>query len=174
MKFVIVNGAARSGKDTFANVCCKILRERGQYGEVLSTVDKVKELAYAAGWDGSKELDDRLALSDLKDLLTRWLDMPWKDIHTRADKIKSVYEDSMNKPTTLFIMVREPEEIQRYAREDGATTIFIQRDIAQAAPTSNHADANVMQYQYDYYIDNNGSIEDLIDNASIFLDALEG
>jgi len=48
---IIVNGAPRSGKDTFVNFCLKELKG---LGKSVSTVDFVKEVAKFCGWDGEK------------------------------------------------------------------------------------------------------------------------
>ena len=79
---VIVNGFPRSGKDTFVNFCKEKL---GAFGVSVSTVDFVKYLAAQSGWDGSKTPENRKFLSDLKDLLTEWNDVPWK-------KVEEVFE----------------------------------------------------------------------------------
>ena len=49
----------------------------------VSTVDKVKEIAAECGWDGVKSPKNRKFLSDLKDLLTEWGDVPYKDIERK-------------------------------------------------------------------------------------------
>jgi hypothetical protein len=40
------------------------------------------------------------------------------------------------------------------------------------AKTSNHADANVLNCEYDYEIDNNGSLDDLSAKADEFLNLI--
>jgi hypothetical protein len=37
-------------------------------------------MAKKFGWDGGKSLNDRRFLSDLKDALTRWKDVPYQKI----------------------------------------------------------------------------------------------
>ena len=76
-KLVIINGMPMSGKSQFVEYCLKILDD---YGAEISTVDFVKELAQEAGWDGVKRPKDRKFLSDLKDLLTEWGNIPYKKI----------------------------------------------------------------------------------------------
>ena len=72
---VVVNGSAGAGKTTFEEMCSFIL---GPYYRSRSSIDKVKEIAKNCGWDGSKDLVNRKFLSDLKDLLTEWDDVPMK------------------------------------------------------------------------------------------------
>ena len=47
---------------------------------IISTVDFVKEVAKFCGWNGQKTPKDRKFLSDLKNILTQWNDIPYKDI----------------------------------------------------------------------------------------------
>jgi len=47
--------------------------------------------------------------------------------------------------------------------------VFIDRE-QEDVTHSNHADMNVECYQYDWYIDNNGTIEDLSDTVEKFIE----
>lgn len=70
----------------------------------------------------------------------------------------------------LFIHCREPKEIQRIVNTYNAKTLLIKR--GELVVTSNHADANVNDYNYDFVINNNGSLEELRDKAKLFMGAL--
>lgn len=72
--------------------------------------------------------------------------------------------------STMFFFSREPEEIQRFVDYYDAITVCIRNDKAAAVPTSNHADAEVYNYQYECYIDNNTTLEDLSWQAIDFCD----
>ena len=72
MKIICVNGYARSGKDTFCNFA---FYHRGLV-YTYSTIDEVKKLAKKIGWDGEKDAKGRKFLSDLKDCLTEYNDLP--------------------------------------------------------------------------------------------------
>ena len=85
VKIVVVNGMPMVGKSQFVEYC---LKELGIYGEEVSTVDFVKELAKLSGWDGVKRPRDRKFLSDLKDLLTEWNDVPYKKIIEARDRLQ--------------------------------------------------------------------------------------
>ena len=77
VKVVVINGRPGCGKTTFEQICqdmCKpnlsnFQEERIVQVAITSTVDFVKEIALNCGWDGSKTLENRRFLSDLKDLL---------------------------------------------------------------------------------------------------------
>lgn len=153
-KVFIVNGRPGAGKDTFADIFKTVVRGRSiKY----SSVDKVKSIAQKCGWDGKKEEKDRKFLAELKRITTEYNDMSFNDI---AEKVAIFKSNTLNHEFEyLFIFIREPEEIFRAADAFGAETIFISSNRVPHI-TSNQADANVEKYDYDYIIENNGTIED--------------
>lgn len=145
----ITNGVARCGKDTFA----KFLGELVPVHK-YSSIDKVKEIAEWCGWDSTKKTEkDRKFLSDLKLLLTEYNDLPFEDVKGEVDFFHRV---SVRK--VMLIDIREPAEIERAKKEFGAETILI---VNPNIPhiMSNMADKNVYEYEYDYKIMNNGTLE---------------
>lgn len=160
MKIAIVNGRGASGKTTFETMVQKIATARGKKVKVISTITYVKEVAKLFGWDGSKTPEDRRFLSDLKDALTRWKDLPYQKVKGFIE----IYEQSDT--DLLFIDCREPEEIARFVNDYGALTILVQR--GEFELLGNHADDNVMNYQYDVVIDNNRGLDELMQEATIF------
>ena len=167
MKYFIINGRPRSGKDTFVNFC---LEELGAFGKLISTVDFVKEIAARCGWDKTKTPKNRKFLSDLKDLLTNWGDVPYKKTLQEIDMFKFDldYWDVSDKGV-VFIMCREPKEIDRFERELNAKSVLIQRASVEFEQQSNHADSEVLNHKYDYIIENNGTIDELKEKAKEFL-----
>ena len=167
MKIYILNGKAGSGKTTFF----KLIEEKCRnYVYNYSTVDLVKKVAYGCGWDGSKTPENRKFLSDLKDLLTEWDDVPYKDCLKEIKRITSLADiyDVEHDDWAIFIDCREPKEIQKFVDRLGAKTIFIDRKI-EDYNASNHADANVENFEYDIVIDNNRTLEDLAAVAMNFI-----
>ena len=167
MKYFIINGRPRSGKDTFVNFC---LEELGAFGKLISTVDFVKKIATECGWDGTKDLKNRKFLSDLKDLLTNWGDVPYKKTLQEIDMFKFDldYWDVSDKGV-VFIMCREPKEIERFERELNAKSVLIRRASVEFEQQSNHADSEVLNHKYDYIIENNDTIDELKEKAKDFL-----
>lgn len=168
MNIYIINGSATSGKSTFCKQVCRLIYP---YGEELSTVDLVKKLAQEAGWDGKKTPEARRGLSNLKDVLTVWLDAPVNDIKKSISN-KVCWFDSYGmdiEKLTFFINAREPDEIRRLCEEFNAKSIRVIRDVADNAWVSNHADADVKFYDYDIYIDNNEGLEQLAMTAMDFV-----
>ena len=174
LKVVIVNGRPRAGKTTFEMKCEEILGHA--YCARRSTIDKVKEIAAEGGWKGGKELRDRKFLSDLKDLFTEYNDMPLEDIvrYARGWEDDLAYYGVLQHPHVLFVDDREPDHIDHLKRRFGdcAVTVLIRRPGDEETETSNHADANVFDYQYDYVILNNGNLYHLYDEAQRFLNSI--
>lgn len=159
-KVVIVNGRPGCGKTTFENFC---RQKMGAYCRTRSTVDKVKDIAKEAGWKGGKELKDRKFLSDLKDLFTEYNDMPFNDIlnFLYGWEMDLEYYGVDFMPHLLLVDDREPEHIDRLKKRVDGITLLIRRPGDEDIETSNHADANVLNYEYDYIIINDGTKEDL-------------
>ena len=170
MGVYVINGAPGAGKSTFCEKVKDIMGESWSYE--LSTVDLVKEIAHDLGWDGKKTLKNRKFLSDLKDLLTEWDDIPFKDTIKKIELIKKDFEryDLDFDEAAIFINCREPNEIERLCKELGAKSILIRRESAENTAVSNHADANVLNFNYDIEITNNGDLRDL---AFLALDFVE-
>lgn len=172
MKIVIINGFPQqhSGKDTFVKYCLEKLNGRGK---LISTVDFVKKIAYNCGWNGEKTPQNRKFLSDLKKLLTEWNDIPFKKIETEIENFYNYlefYEVDTN--GVIFIMCREPEEILRFKNKFNATTLLIKRELMENITQSNDADSNVLNFNYDYVINNNGTLLELKTKAIKFLNEL--
>ena len=162
MKIAIINGRGTSGKTTFETMVKKVGKARDYNIEIVSTIDYVKDKAKTFGWDGGKSPEDRRFLSDLKDALTRWGDIPYQIV---KQKIELNEQDGTD---LLFIDCREPEEIARFVRDYNAFTVLVQR--GEIVPLGNHADDNVEQYQYDIIIDNSRGLDELLQEATIFVE----
>lgn len=171
LRIVIVNGMPGSGKTTFENFCKEYL---GAYCEIISTIDVIKEMARFGGWNGEKDSKSRKLLSDLKDLWTNYNDLSFntvkKFINTWEQELKDFHVET--KPHVLFVDSREPEEIARFKSELDAITVLIRRPEVENKEQSNHADANVFNFKYDYYIFNEYTEEDLKEAAIDFLDLI--
>ena len=169
MKIVVINGAPRSGKDTFVELCRKFTGDAFLLN--ISTVDKVKEIATACGWDGTKTPENRKFLSDLKALLTDWADVPLNDMIQKIEKFKREleYYEIPDDRAIVFIHCREPEEIRKLVKALDAHTLLIRRAAAENITASNQSDAGVFDYEYDIHINNNGSLAELERTAEVFI-----
>ena len=172
---IVINGAPCSGKDTFCNFVASELIKKIGIGScrIISTVDFVKEVAKFCGWDGKKTPKNRKFLSDLKDLLTEWNDGPYNDIYDYFHKCKKYWKECGYKEENciLFVMCREPKEIQKIVDRLGAKTLLVRREAVEETAQSNHADKEVFNYNYDITIVNNGTLDELNDVAITFCDS---
>lgn len=174
MSIFIVNGAPGSGKTTFEYFVDEAAYRYGYSVFIDSTINFVKQIAAICGWNGDKTPKNRKFLSDLKDLLTSWDDVPVKKIKQNLENYKSELRLSnldFNHYGIIFIDSREPQEIERLCKELNAKSILIDRkDVDKNAVNSNHADSEVYNYKYDIVIDNNGTLSDLKKKAIAFIE----
>ena len=171
MKIIVINGRPRAGKDTFVEFCQK----HCMWCLNISTVDFVKDVARYCGWNGEKTPENRKFLSDLKALLTEWNDIPFKKVAEAIIAFGSemkIYDFDPDRDGIVFIHCREPEQIDRFKKELGAQTLLISREEDDDEMFSNESDANVYNYKYEYYITNEGTLQDLEDVAVRFLDGM--
>ena len=109
MIVLIINGAPRSGKDTFINTLTwensgKVIR--------CSSIDWIKQQALNLGWDGIKDAKGRQFLSNLKNACTNYADIPFVKIIERILTSCNRYsweEDNVY----LCTCIRETEEIKK-------------------------------------------------------------
>lgn len=154
----ITNGMARCGKDTFAMFLSEMIPTLK-----YSSIEKVKDIARQCGWDGGKAEIDRKFLSDLKALTNEYSDMAFNDVSDRVN----IFMSDDNFHQVMLIDIREPEEIEKAKIIFGAKTILIKNDRVKQI-NSNMSDANVYNYDYDFVIENNGTLEDFRENIKQF------
>ena len=86
------------------------------------------------------------------------------------DVIELANDDDFDTDEVLvFVHCREPEEIAKFVKEMNAITLLIRRTAIETNEQSNHADAEVFNYDYDYVVENNGTLEELEESAITFL-----
>ncbi len=155
----IINGSGGVGKDAFVALVSKA----SIYPVMnFSSVDKVKEIAKIIGWDGGKTEKDRKFLSDLKLLCTDYNNMPFDSMNEK------VREFAKSNAAMLFLHIREPEEIEKAKTAFNAKTILVKRDSIEHI-TSNMADSNVFNYQYDIVVDNDSDLAGFEEKATEFV-----
>ena len=158
LKVIVINGMGGVGKSSFVSLCHEIDSRVIE----TSTVDFVKEIALQAGWDGVKDEKGRRLLSDIKDALERYNDVPNKKI----DEFIQSHPDNI-----IFVNAREPHNIQYYKNKYNAIAVLVTNLNAKTVH-GNHADENIYNYNYDIHIDNSGTLEQLKKIAKVFIDSL--
>lgn len=163
---IVINGAGGVGKDTLCDLAAKHLKIRN-----ISTITPIKELAKMADWDGRKDDRSRKFLADLKALCVNYNDFP-------TNWAKAQYEDFLTTDEqVLFVHIREPEEIAKFVRATGgnAKTLLIRGGARQrTAAYGNAADDGVENYYYDYYFENDKTLDEAEKNfTKLINDVLE-
>ena len=174
MKIICINGQGGVGKDSFVFFCGSPFSGIYNY----SMIDGVKNIATLIGWDGGKGLKDRKFLSDLKDLVDDYNDYSFRNVldHLKftffghMDKLNKEREADDEEPV-CFIHAREPKDIERWRNSCGARAVLIRRFDTEGE-YGNHADDHVFDCEYDYYIYNNGTLEDLREAAHKFIEEI--
>lgn len=160
-KIVIINGTGGAGKDTFVTFCSEIEKVLN-----ISTVDRVKEAAkILVGWNGEKDEISRKLLVDLKKLSIDYNDAPTKYVLEMAEQFKK------SENNLMFIHIREIDEIEKTKKLLNAKTLLITNPRVKLI-TSNNSDGKVNEYTYDYYIENDKTLEDLKNKAIDFVNKL--
>lgn len=160
---IIINGCGGVGKDTFIDFCAKRIPTIN-----YSSVKEIKEIATMLGWDGGKTEKDRKFLADLKNLASEYSDFSFKCISKQIEKFFQ-----QDKEEVLFIHIRNIPEIERVVNSfPNVKTLLILNERIEPI-MSNEADANVTLYNYDYIIDNSGSLEELDIKSKNFIELLQ-
>lgn len=154
-KVIIVNGPARSGKDTFA----KILGELYSV-EKLSIIDLSKDIASMIGWDGTKGDRSRRLLSDIKALIDTYNDASFTYLKNKVADIMIADECEY-----ILIDARKIQDIERLMREFDAISVYIKNEQVKCVTTNiDDIDAMFVNPIYTHVIDNNGTIDEFREN----------
>ena len=170
-QIIILNGTGGSGKDTFINLCSKYASCMS-----ISSVDKVYEAASLMGWPRTKTDKDRKLLAAINRALEEYDDIPFKDccalindfllsFQNRYEPMTDTYEK--NDTDFIFLDVRSPEIIDRFKeRYNNVYTVLVDNGkLTDSTPE----DLNVNNYDYDYTINNKGTLCDLEQQAHDFV-----
>jgi len=154
---IIINGSGGVGKDTLVDMIIVDLISVGITATKLSSVENIKSAMTMMGWDGIKDEKTRKLMSDLKDISTELWDGPMKAMKLF---IKNTQSD------VVFLMIREPHEIERFVREiPGTVTILVTSSRDGVEQYDNHADRDVSFYPYDEIVSNDSDEKSLEKSA---------
>jgi len=155
---LIINGFPMVGKDTFIDILTEIsLIPIFRY----SSIDYIKQVAIDSfGYKDKKDLKGRALLAGLKDVSTKYNNLPFKKIVQKEESISTMIDSFI-----YCVCCREPEEIKKmvdYYTKEGYNlcTIQIIREDVDGQILSNSADEGVNEYYYDRYLKNDGGKED--------------
>lgn len=163
---VIVNGFPRAGKDTAVRFMKEWAEEHGWKVCTHSTIDSVRQMLDQIT-EGRKGPAERKLLADVGTALEEYNGF-------RSNGVKQFVLQNLTfrvgqKGLVVFVHLREPALIQKvvesFPRKVKVVTLLVRNPLAEAAPQSNAADANVMDYAYQWFIVNNSTLGALMDNA---------
>lgn len=167
MKIFIVNGQGGCGKTTFEEAVASYARNypNNKIVGITSIIAPIKDVAKTFGYrEDRKDEKDRKFLFELKKLLGEYNDYPYSQM-----KLWILYYVYIG-AEALFIDAREKEDIERLVNDYDAQTILIVR--GPQKEYGNEADDKVFKdkVNYDYIINNDGSLSWLRDKAYKFYD----
>ena len=188
-KVVIINGSGGCGKSTFVKLCEQVGIYGGYKatGEIVvketSSIDYIRRIAKNEfGYNPAiKNPKDRKMLSQIKEALEEYNDLPTREIFTTILQMKAEY---LKKITTgfyksnschyiVFVNIREPQYIKKFIKyaemENIETTTLLIKNPNVELILSNKSDASVFDYAYAYEIDNDGTLMNLLQKAREFL-----
>ena len=188
-KITMMIGPNGCGKSTFVKLCEQvgIYGESKETGSIIvketSSIDYIRRIAKDEfGYNPAiKNPKDRKMLSQIKEALEEYSDLPTREVLTRILQIKAEY---LGKITTgfyrpnayhyvVFVNIREPQYIKKFIEyaemENIETTTLLVKNPNVELILSNKSDASVFDYAYTYEIDNDGTLMNLLQKAREFL-----
>lgn len=149
----VLNGSPRSGKDTF----CTLMETHGVVKH-YSYVDFTRTMLDKMHVDYRKKTDkDRQLLETINNALETYDDIPMKDI---CENVLYAISKADFRNLFIFVDIRKPENIKCFLEKyPDAKTLYI--DDGKELSNATESDHSVKDYDYDYYIMNDGSLDDL-------------
>lgn len=166
---ILLNGSAQAGKDTFADFMHELAPKYKRIVVHISTITKIKQIAKQHfNWDSIKDDRGRKLLSDLERARIEY---------TPNYIIDYISENLAFFDSTSGILIIDARDIDKIkiAKEhfkDQVKTLLIRRP--NIPVPDNVADQNVDNFEYDYIIDNNGTLDDLKNKTEEFLHDFKG
>lgn len=163
MEVILIGGKARSGKDTMAEI---IMNELESTGKKVCRIQVGQYIKYYAmkyfGWDGREETKPRDLLNKLgTEIIREKIDPNFHVDRLIQDiKILSYFYD-----TFIVSDIRFPVEIEK-TREAFSSVVSIKMNRESdelSANQKHHISETILDdyKEFDYYVDNNGSLEEL-------------
>lgn len=164
IKVFTMTGLATCGKTTFEKFVDDNSPAFNVNIEITSAVKFTKQFATKyCGWMGGKSDIERRFLSDLKDTFERYCDF------NRINLAKEIKDAALAGVSAIFIDSREYGDMKWLKENFNAQRVFLRKDSLSGQKHGNHSDDDLESFDYDIYVDNNGSLEDLEKTAIDFI-----
>lgn len=171
MKVILISGKARAGKDTSANIMKDILESFDKRVLITHFADLLKYICRSyLNWDGKKDEGGRSLLQYIgTDVIRKKSPDFWVDF---IIQILGFFEDMWD-----FVIIpdcRFPNEASKI-KESGFNAVCIRIDRAEnpetlTAEQQNHiSELSVDDIKPDFYIQNDGSVGDLVAKINEFI-----
>ena len=176
MKIIIISGKAQHGKDTFANFAKDILESKNKKVLIAHFGDLVKYTAKTFfNWDGKKDENGRSILQSVgtNDIRTKYPDF-WVNY---IRDVLSVYYNEWD-----YVLIPDCRFFNEITKISSlkiweVITIRVNRpnfDNGLTEEQKNHpSETNLDNYDFDYYIKNDGSLEEYKNKVNIFIEFIE-
>lgn len=165
-RVIVINGPARSGKDTLIEICRSLLKPMRLGVETFSAIDEVKVEAIRRGWwDGKNETKTeavRQMLSNLKHEMIADGDRPTKYL---CSKVQELHDECFR--GLVFLHCREPEEIDKLREQ--IPNLFTLHVYRPGHVYQNGAENVTFDTRYHLYIDNCWDENNLEVSTGMFL-----
>ena len=165
LKIIVINGQGRNGKDTFVNFCKEYHSNVYNYSTIDTFRDTLKNFVDTE----EKTNEYRKLLSDYKKLINSYTDFTKREIIDKVSTEESLAQRNPNMQIVLFIHSREPKEIEWIVDKFDGISLLINKSVSSFG---NESDDNVFNYNYDYIINNNGTLEELKTKSKDFIDMI--
>ena len=165
---VLINGRPRAGKDTAVQFMQESLDRARVMSESYSSIQPVKNML--SSWvDLRKKTEaDRRLMSIVGDALQEHSQFRTNTSLAQIGKFFEIVRSGV-----FFLHMREPaliEKVKKGCEKDSLTFIRLLVESPRSENvTNNHADADVEKGEYDYRMQNAGTLDDLRANCDAFL-----
>ena len=168
MKVILINGPYGGGKDTLGNFLMEQPWANGRQAVLhINFADWVKDSAVRFfHWDGNKKTNDgRHFLQYFATDMVRAVDPDyWGDVVARF--CRAVQKDFQVFIITDFRFPNEYDCIAKYVPLQDIITVHIDRNMPENECRTHESENSLQNFVFDFYIDNNGPIEQLQESAA--------
>jgi hypothetical protein len=177
-KVIIINGVQGSGKDTFVKLAQSYCNMNEMANVLnLSSVDPIKDLLDAFGWDGDKTDDVRNIIAGIKKI---WIGAQNGPTMFMMNNILEWHKQGHGEDNIVFCHVREPEEIDKLECAisgmesmgiEVMTMLIIRGDSSISERNADNFEI-ISQYPYDRIIYNDADLASLDEQVCKFIEEL--
>lgn len=158
---VLINGKARSGKDTVAQLLKEHFERRGLKVAIRPNAEAVKNVAKCIfGWNEIKDTKGRQLLLDITQAGYNYDPYFWEHKNEHRMKGNDIY---------IIPDWRYQSTFNYFNLRNNVITINVENENREnIGKLSNHSsETGLDNFLFDYFIDNNGSLEDLQEQLEI-------